>query len=201
MQQKNTAVKMWIADINNNPVTQGDKNNPQGIIINNQTITRINTIGVIINKIYEGKNGEIQTIEIEDGTGKIFARTFETIKHPKIEIGDCVLIIGKPRIYNNQKYIATEITKKITNFNWIELRKKELPEHKKENITEKIRETPEQETEKILLIIKQKDDGAGAEYEEILKEINTPNAEQILQNMIKTGEIFHTTPTKIKVLE
>ena len=201
MQQKNTAVKIWIADINNNPLIQGDKTNPQGIIIDNQTITRINIIGAIINKTYEGKNKEIQTIEIEDNTGKICARTFEPTKHTKAEIGDCTLIIGKPRTYNNQKYIATEIIKKITDFNWIELRKKQLPALKNEPQTETKQEPQEQETEKILLLIKQKDTGQGADYDEIIKEINKTNAEQILQTMIQTGEIFHTSPTKIKVLE
>ena len=36
------------------------------------------------------------------------------------------MIIGRPREYMNEKYIVTEILKKVDNPAWIELRKKEF---------------------------------------------------------------------------
>lgn len=203
VQNRSPAIKMWIKDVLDNDFVETEQQN--GLKIGEILVVRANLIGVVISKVQEGRQGEIQAIEIEDSTGKICARTFDFAKN-NADIGDCIFLIGRLRTYNNQKYIATEIIKKIDHPEWIELRRKELPlvEEKQTAppiIEEKKGIEAETELQKILLLIKQKDTGQGVDYDEILQAINSSKAEQMLQTLIQTGEIFHLTPTKIKVLE
>lgn len=200
---RSPAAKIWIKDINDAEFIDGEQS---GIQLGDQIISRVNLMGVVINKTQEGQQGDIQTIDIEDATGKIQARTFDAVKKSNADVGDCVFLIGRVRKYNNQKYIATEIIKKINQPEWIEVRKKETPLQLQEQKIQPLQEEKkpiEKETElqKIILLIKQKDTGAGVDYDELQKEINSPNAEDMLQLLVQTGEIFHITPTRIKVLE
>ncbi len=198
------AQKVWIAEILNGKYVQGDDQTPAHIFSNNKNLLRVNLLGAIVAKTKEGQNNEIQTIELEDSTGKIFARTFDS-KPINADIGDCIFLIGKIRAYNNQIYIAAEIIKKILQIEWISLRRQELPLPKEEPKIEVIQELPQQEQEntaaKILELIRQKDPGNGADYEEIIQQSKIADAEKIIQTLIQKGEIFHVAPSKIKVLE
>lgn len=203
-QTRHCAQKVWIAEILNGKFIQGDDQTPAHVFSNNKNLLRVNILGAIVAKTKEGQNNEIQTIELEDGTAKISARTFDS-KEIKAEIGDCVFLIGKIRAYNNQIYIAAEIIKKIEQIEWIQLRKKELPAPKEEQKPEVTQELPKQEQEntaaKILELIRKKDPGNGADYDEIIQQSKIVDAEKIIQTLIQKGEIFHVAPSKIKVLE
>ncbi len=86
-------------------------------------IARANILGVVVN-IEQG------VLTIDDGSGKISARSFDPLaKVP--ELGDVVMVIGKPRVFNDQKFLVCEIIKKIENHKWIDYRKKELKARKK----------------------------------------------------------------------
>ena len=50
-------------------------------------------------------------------------------------------------------------------------------------------------------IVKSLDRGDGADFNEIIKKINKPEAEKLLNNLIKIGELFEIRPGKIKILE
>ncbi len=82
---------------------------------------RVNVIGVIIDKSEEFG---FKTFILEDNTGKILLRSFEE-QNFNVNIGDVVLVIGKPRKYNDSFYILPEIIKSIDK-KWIEYRLKEL---------------------------------------------------------------------------
>lgn len=201
-----TAIKMWIKDVLTAKYTPGNDQTQSVLQIQDKKIIRVNIICVVVNKI---KQETIQTIDLEDGTGKIQARTFDTTKNLNVEVGDCIFLIGKPREYNNQKYIAIEITKKINQPEWIEVRKKEIPlpviqteiiaEKNKEQIIEQDEESSK--LLQIITLIKQNDEGNGAEYEKIIQDSKIPNTEQMLQTLLRNGEIFKVSPGKIKVLE
>ncbi len=82
---------------------------------------RVNVIGVIIDK---NEEFGFKTFILEDNTGKILLRSFEE-QNFNANIGDVVLVIGKPRKYNDSFYIIPEIVKVIDK-KWIEYRLKEL---------------------------------------------------------------------------
>ncbi len=67
---------------------------------------------------------------LDDGTGKIISNVFE--ESPvidKIIPGNVILCIGKVRTYNQEKYIAPEILKIISQI-WLKVRHLEIPKPK-----------------------------------------------------------------------
>jgi RPA family protein len=183
--------------------------NPNYILTRkNEKISRANIVGVIVT-IPDNSD----SVYIDDGTDKIEARSFEDkTKFNDMTIGDIVLIIGRPREYNGKVYLNCEIIKKIVNKDWLEFRKKEIllknirmPDIPEQIIEESL-ETPNRrekeepdKIDEILMIIKEKDKGAGCEIVEITGKY--PKAEEIIEQLLLKGEIFEISPGKVKVLE
>ena len=79
------------------------------------------------------------SILIDDGSGKIILRIFEENKAVfHLEVGDVVQVIGKIRVFNQEKYVFPEIIKKINPF-WLKVRSLEVQRDKKQ--TEKEEKT------------------------------------------------------------
>src|SRR4030042_319255 len=124
------------------------------------------------------------------------------------EVGDLVLIIGRPRVYNEQKYLLPEIVKKI-NPRWgayrqlqLEILKKKTRAIKKESrviLNEK--EKSVNYFQKIVEFVKDLDDGSGADVNEVIKRADAPKGEELVQKLIEEGELFEIKPGRIKVLE
>jgi molecular chaperone DnaK (HSP70) len=49
--------------------------------------------------------------------------------------------------------------------------------------------------------IRKKDEGTGVEIEDIVKNSKVPSTEEIIESMLKEGEIFENLPGKVKILE
>ena len=191
---------------------------PNYLPIRNRKVSRVNLIGVVIN-VEEGEN---KGFSIDDGTGTISIRIFDPEQsQPRVEIGDIILVIGRPREYNNEKYIVPEIIKEIKNGLWMELRKKELDkfgalkpvEEPKTQIVEEtsknespkteeiVQDSPQTDSEKIFSIIKKIDSGEGADIDEVVKQVNIQDGEKTINSLLAEGEIFEVKPGRIKVLE
>lgn len=54
---------------------------------------------------------------------------------------------------------------------------------------------------KIIRMIKEKDTGSGADFEAVISSANDAKAEEVIQNLLKNGDIFELKPGKLKVLE
>jgi RPA family protein len=165
-------------------------------------ISRVNIVGVIVSK--EPSGGML----LDDGSGRLLLRSFDDAPFEKFEIGDLILIIGRPRIYNEQKYVLPEIIKKIDS-KWgayrrvqLDILKTHLPLVKKET---RIALEPATKiinySQKALEFIRDLDDGTGAEINEVTKRTGAPNAEDIIRKLIEEGEIYEIKPGKVKVLE
>lgn len=166
--ERETAVHAWITELTSGSFTQ-EEDGPSSVLLQNGT-----TIGKA--RIY-GIAVSTEELVVDDGTGSILVRTFE--KQFNVKIGDPVLVIGKPRIYQEQCYILGEIVKKIDT-KWLEIIQKTHP-IKQESIE----------------IIRNLDKGDGANYEEVAARIG----EEKIIHLLSTGQIFETRPGKIKVLE
>ena len=147
-----------------------------------------------------------QNLIIDDGSGNIGLRSFEDNKTiEKLNIGESILVIGRPREFGNQRYIVIEIIKKIQEREWIELRKKELIntiKPKENNIqTYNVKEEVITEEENLISIIKRLDKGDGIDINDVIEKSKDTDAERKINNMIKIGELFEIKPGKIKVLE
>lgn len=138
--ERNTAHKCNISEINTGRFVKKEGYESSYVITQYGNIARLNILGVVV-------SAETNTLILDDGTGKITIRSFEPLK--KIpELGEVVTVIGKPRMYNNEKYVVPEIIKPVQNNKWIDYRKKEL-EQRTRIIQEVPRENPQpkQETE------------------------------------------------------
>ena len=188
---------------------------PSFIITEYNKLFRVNIIGVVVSK---DNNGFI----IDDGTGKIQIRSF--VNNINSKIGELVKIIGKPRQFNNEIFINSEIIKPIKNIKWVDYRKKELSLRHKQKIIETedyiddkktkqpeiskkseetiIKETAQtlSKTETIIGLIDKFDSGDGANIEDIIKESGFSDAEIIIKNLTEEGEIFQIKPGKLKVM-
>ncbi len=147
---------------------------------------RVNVIGVIIDKSEEFG---FKTFILEDNTGKILLRSFEE-QNFNANVGDVVLVIGKPRKYNDSFYIIPEIVKVIDK-KWIEYRLKELEllEEKlllmeEVKVEEKTIEKKDKEEEKV----KEKIDDFLEEKNEIKEKENEKSDSEIIYDLIKEND-------------
>lgn len=165
-------------------------------------ISRVNLIGVVVSKETSGG------VLLDDGTGRILLRSFEGDLFSAINTGEVVLVIGRPRIYNEQKYVLPEIIKKLDP-KWGEyrqlqlelLRKKVRPLKAKKRIVMESEDFQVNGFQKILEFIKDLDSGDGAEIGEVLKRANLTNGEELIKKLIEEGEIFEIRSGYLKILE
>jgi RPA family protein len=223
-QKRQVAIKARISEITNGKYFKEEGWKPNYIITNtNKIISRANIIGVIVSEpSIETTN---QNITIDDGTGRITVRSFDDkLILNKYNTGEIVMIIGRPREYNGEKYLVPEIIKTVEDKRWIEVRKKELEKEKiadktintiedssivrEETIEENVEDNEvieekqcETSYEKIIKTIREMDTGSGVNIEEVILRMNDPNSEKILNSLLEEGEIFEIRPGMIKVLE
>ena len=106
-----------------NYVEQNDDDPNYLELSSGEKLYRLNLMAVILDK---ENVGAITNLLVDDGTGKIVLRSFEENKNiEKLSVGDSVLVVGKLRKYNQEKYVSPEIIKKI-NPGWLKLRSLEL---------------------------------------------------------------------------
>ena len=176
------------------------------IKLNNTNVSRVNIIATLI---YKAEDFSYASAVIDDGTGRISLRSFENKAIlSKADVGDVVLIIGKIREFNNEKYIMPEVLKKIS-LEWMNVRKLELMKNDKikpketsseirnSNLSEKVVSI----NEEIYLLIKKLDTGEGVAIDDVIKSSGNIEAEKILNRLLENGDVFEVKPGKLKVLE
>src|SRR3989338_6470980 len=121
--ERQVAYKVRIGDVLKGTYQKGTQEFDPNYIITQEglKLARTNLIGVVVAK----DEGTTLNISIDDGTGKINVRSFEQLPFPLCTIGNIVTIIGKPRVFGNEKYILCEVCKIIQDPRWVELRKLE----------------------------------------------------------------------------
>ena len=209
VQKRQTACKIRIKDILNSRYIKNEGFNPNYLEINSQEVSRVNIIGVVVDK---PDINNYKAIEIDDGTGKIFARFFEdNTSLNSINVGDVVLVIGRPREFSSEKYILIEAIKKI-DMAWAKVRKLELKDEGAEEYVpataNKISDSglieenivDDGPANKVIKLIKELDKGEGVAVEDILPR-NINDADKIIDMLLKEGEIFEIRPGRLKVLE
>lgn len=199
-QARQVAYKVPINQLLNNEFIQQEGWNPNYIQIKEKKVSRVNLIATIIDKQV---SSSLATITIDDSTGKIQARAFneEIKKVENVNIGDPVLLIGRPRKFNESLFITIEIIKKIDPL-WMKIRKQEL--EREFELSKKEEPIPiiNSSGDKILQLIKSLDPGEGTSINELISKsgINEKQLEGVLSELIKLGEIYEPKPGKVKVL-
>ena len=204
-QKRQVAYRVSISDILSGNFTK-DELSAGYIKLGNTNISRVNVIATLVHKPEQGSS--YYNSLIDDGTGRILLRSFENNDaFSKVDVGDIVLVIGKIREFNGEKYVVPEILKKLDNIGWIGIRNLEFMHNNaiNDDIKTTDKRTIEQDNtnlnEDIYALIKKLDNGYGVSIEDIIKNSDNRKAENIITKLLESGDIFEIKPGKLKVLE
>jgi RPA family protein len=202
--KRETAIICTVTDLLNGSFVRTEGWSPSYFTTDLGDISRVNLVGVIVSKELAGG------VLLDDGGGRILLRSFEGDVFGSVDTGDLVIVIGRPRVYNEQKYVLPEIIRKIDpkwgSYRQIQLeilRKKVriTPEKKENRVLIKEDVQPVNYFQKIMEFIRDLDVGAGADIDEVTKRSEAPNADTLIRKLIEEGEIFEIKPGKLKILE
>jgi hypothetical protein len=200
---RQTAIPCTLREISEGAWVQNEGLVPSGVRTGRGMIARASIIGVMISK-------EEKSFAIDDGTNIISVRSFDPVP-VHANIGDIVLVIGRPREYNGERYLALEICKRVRNPSWVQYRKRELecvaPADVHVAAPSQVPVAPapvpvepvKNPFEAIVQAIRAFDNGPGADIEEVLAAV--PEGAKFIQTLIEEGEIFEIRPGRLKVLE
>ncbi|MFA4887212.1 MAG: hypothetical protein WC595_03295 [Candidatus Nanoarchaeia archaeon] len=224
--QRQTAYKIWISNLLSGTYTHSAGEwEPNYIQSDDKKISRVNLIGHVVDKFVKAEQTST-TLLIDDGTEKIPIRAWkeESAFLAGFEVGDLLLVIAKVRDYNNRIYLTPEIITKLDNPLWAKLRNLELKkllgeaksyardiiresiqtERKEETnnliIEEKVVNEPVNQRQLLLDLIEKLDTNNGADQHLVLQQahISSEDAKELLDNLIKEGEIFEIHPGKFR---
>ncbi len=196
----------------------------------NRQIKRVNILATVVAKNDSTETAGWKDAVVDDGTGQIRLRFFDNeAMLKKLTVGDFTAIIGRPRHYSGETYVAPEVLKPVNNAKWADVRRLELlmQANAQNNAgNEKIvgkaaaagknveslqdRQFDGQDyvsKGKIELyrIIKELDTGRGADISAVASKFTEKfgggNAELLIKEMTKAGDLFEVLPGRLKVLE
>jgi len=184
---RHTAVKVWISDLHAGKYARHDDSLNYVELTDGKQLFRARLMGVVV--------GIDDCIWVDDGTGSIAVRSFDG-SFGELDVGSFVMVIGRPRDFEGQKYIMGEILKKVDQ-KWFDVWKKTV-----DQVTP-IGGTDIQESSSgtdIVDIVRSMDDGEGADYEAVISKLGSGGEDKIV-HLLAIGELFETKPGKLKVLE
>jgi len=175
---------------------------PGYLEVDGRNIRRVNIIGLLV---YNGDG----FIVIDDGSGSVYVNTANAEKVDLPSLGEPVLVIGTPRRHENYNYISAEIVSK-TRKEWLETRKRKgeavirQETGTREEIPLEVVESFNKE-KKIRELIKEMDTDQGIDVHELLMRakqlgIDEQEAERIIDELLKKGEIYELRPGRIRPL-
>jgi len=219
--KRQTAFLCTIAQLNEGEYVKTDGWDPSYLESSVGALSRVRLAGLIV------ETG--QSITLDDGTGSITIRSFD-VPLPSLTVGNPVLIVGRPRLYDGSLYVLVETCKVLPSPDWLKYYKEHLrewqafipPNPKREtviNVEEKI-EVSSQAVEssstqaaspvaspstspvmELITLIRELDPGDGASVDDVLAKASFVGADEKLQFLISEGEVFELRAGKVKVLE
>jgi RPA family protein len=224
-QQRNTAYKVWIADLISGKFNKGAGEFESSYVeTKGNKVSRVNLIGGIIDRF---DNEKSISLSLDDGSGVIRLRTWNenTAMFTNIAVGDLVLIVGKVREYNNYIYVVPELLRVLDNPLWFKVRKLELtktygevariemaPQTQTVSVTEEESYAIVEEKvggtsgdisalrENVVSLIEKMDLGNGADVDEVVKISGFTEAKKVIDDLLVQGEIFEIQKGRIRLL-
>ena len=218
--RRQIAFKVRISDIVNNRYVKEEGWLPNYIAVGDRKVSRVNLLGVIVSKDSQESDVVSQNYILDDGTGRVALRFFESAT--QFDVGDMVIVVGRPREFGTDRYIVPEIIRKLDDPKWVQVRKLELASEKHSPSAEKPPEAAPSGTEAVaeelsvetedfvddsnplsdtISIIRQLDSGQGVGFEEIAAKSKSGNVEDSVSRLLEQGDIFEVKPGRYKVLE
>jgi len=207
--QRLPAKKVRICDIVDGRFFYGSKEGmkPSYVITSlGMKVSRVNIVGVVIDK-FISEDGNYASLTLEDGTESIRVKGFreKVSLLEEIKKGDTVLVVGKVKEYNGEKYVNLELASKV-DVNYETLRKLELAKELEswkmlvEKVRKDLKAMPEEEVKrrygleddvieaireskveadyktKLLEIISKLDEGDGVEISKLFEVVSLPES-------------------------
>ncbi len=230
IQKRNTAYKLWISDLLNANFATTNGVSANFFRIHNKDVHRVNFVANVIFK-FDAVDKNYGSITIDDGSGSIRLKAWreDAAVFDNIKVGDMVLVIGRPRSFNNEVYINPELIRVLGDPNWELVRKLELlkdygPPSKisgeldvsdelsyslpkpavqqavvEEEVLEDVSETLRQ---KVLSILESSSDDKGLEVSSLIKisGLDEKQVESTVNDLLAEGEIFEPRKGFLKVV-
>ena len=205
--KRQTAYKCTIATLNKGVFIKKQGWESNYLMTEYGDFSRVNIMAVIVGK-------DENSVTLDDGTGQISGRIFErTEQLEKIEVGSVVLVIGRPREFNNAIYLTIEIITTIE-IGWIAYRKKELalikkireisdlPKTEKKTLEPEIVESTGtiNSKDRMTKLIRDLDKGDGASIDDVIKFSKITNGEELISDMMMRGEVYEAKAGYIKLM-
>lgn len=197
--KRQVAYKIEISEIANGVYRREEGSEPNHVMTGSgMKVSRANIVAVVVSKSTEGGH---DVLIIDDGTGKIAVRAFENKILNGVEVGDFIMVVGKPREFGNEKYLIPEIVRKLPDSRWLEVRKKELSVVQvREN--DEISQTGDKKSINdfgdIIETIRKIDSGTGAEISQLIR---SGVDEKSILYLMQRGDVYEIRPGRLKILE
>lgn len=207
-QKRQVARKLWIKDVLSGTYVKEEGFKPNYVLLQDHSrAARVNMLGIVVMASTEG----LPMLVLDDGTGRISVRAFEpSAMMARVQVGDAVLVIGRPRQFGNEMYVLPEIVRKLPDLGWLEVRKRELsgapvisalPAPALGDGPEEVVDEAFSLTEHVLGAIRSLDAGQGADTDAVIQQIGVRDAEKTIRFLLQNGDIFEVSPGRLKVLE
>lgn len=224
MQGRQTAYKLWIAEIiDADYIREEGEWESNYLDVRGIKVARVNILGTIT-EVFTNPAGDYTTVTIEDGSASIAIRAFkENVRLVTgLNIGDSLLVVGRPKQYQNEIYIVPEIMRKLDNPAWMKVRKAEL-ELTRGTVQQKTQPMPQEAsdreareeliatntplqgdegTRQKMLNLLEKQGELGMDIDMLIQATQTEEgeAEKIIEELIKEGEIYLSRPGVLKIV-
>jgi RPA family protein len=205
--KRQTAYKCTIATLNKGVFIKKQGWESNYLMTEYGDFSRVSIIAVIVSK-------DENSVTLDDGTGQINGRVFERVEQlDKLDVGNVVLVIGRPREFNNTIYLTIEIIN-IIETGWISYRKKELtlikkireinelPKIEKKALEPEIIESAStvSSKDKMTKLIRDLDKGEGASIDDVIRFSKISNGEELISDMMMRGEVYESKAGYIKLM-
>ncbi len=204
------AIKMTLQGVMQAQYVQEKEQNPNYILSLGDQVFKVSLIAAIV---YKEEIGTMTIFLLDDATSRLPCRIFEENQAAHdMQIGDVVHVIGKVRVYNEEKYVSPEICKKVNPL-WLKVRMIELGAlAQRENpingdivggnthVKKDVDMVEMHPSDKIMQLICSLDKGDGVFIEELLEQSPFDNTQSWLDKMLERGDIFQNQPGKVKML-
>lgn len=219
-----------VSDIYKHEFKKGEGDwDPNYLDFGQKQVSRVVVSGTIVDNRIQESN----TITIDDGTGTIDIREFvDQSKKQRLltdhKIGELVLVIGRIREFNSQRYILPEIVRrtdeKIHRYNLLKARADQKIQAKdrinvsapkkidgkrpdaspvpleEEGIEDKPIDQIINKSDIVIKIIKEEDNGDGVDIVEVVEKSMLDDCEKIVNDLLASGDLFMVKPGRVKVL-
>lgn len=197
--KRQVAHKLEISEIAGGVYKREEGSEPNHVVTKSgMKVSRANIVAVVVSKSAEDGH---DILILDDGTGKLAVRSFENSILNGVEVGDFVMVVGKPREFGDEKYLIPEIVRKLPDSMWLEVRKMELraaPTQEKNVINTANGKKIINDFGDIMETIRKIDSGAGAEISELIR---SGIDEKSILYLMQRGDVYEIKPGRLKILE